>query len=139
MGGTACARKDREDPPQLDDRSVPLMVTSVAPARHTRAMTSRREFLEIVGGAVAGAVLVSAVADAAPKAQPPAKLPAAGVAPGAHSVRDLPFQPAKLTGLSAAMIASHHATSLVPEGQVPCQAFCPPEGYKIPLCSRGQK
>lgn len=73
-------------------------------------MTSRREFLEIAGGAVAGAVLVSAGADAAPKAQAPAKLPA-GVAPGAHPVRDLPFQPAKLTGISAAMIASHHANN----------------------------
>src|SRR5262245_41851537 len=72
-------------------------------------MTSRRDFLELAGGAVAGITLSSSLAGAAPKAQPPAKQPPpASVGPGAHLVRDLPFQPGKLTGLSAAMIASHH-------------------------------
>ena len=78
-------------------------------------MTSRRNFLEVVGGAVAGASLAAVPAGAAPRAQPPARqpstptpAPAAGVAPGAHPVRDLPFSPGKLTGISAAMITSHH-------------------------------
>lgn len=80
-------------------------------------MTSRRDFLELAGGAIAAATLSSAVADAAPQ-QPPPKprpqqppKPPGGVAPGAHPVRDLPFQPAKLTGLSAAMITSHHGNN----------------------------
>lgn len=75
-------------------------------------MTSRRDFLELVGGAAAGAALVAVPAGAAPRAQPPARPPVkpapAPVAAGAHPVRELPFQPAKLTGISAAMIASHH-------------------------------
>jgi superoxide dismutase, Fe-Mn family len=78
-------------------------------------MTSRRDFLGFVGGVTAGAMLSStqsgALADAAPKAQPPPKPPAAGVAPGAHPVRELPFQPAKLAGISAAMISSHHSNN----------------------------
>ncbi len=75
-------------------------------------MTSRRDFLELAGGAAVGAVLSTKLADAAPKAQPPAKpAPPVGVAPGAHPVRDLPLQPAKLTGISAAMVTSHHANN----------------------------
>jgi Fe-Mn family superoxide dismutase len=80
-------------------------------------MTSRRNFLELAGAAAAGVVLSATSAGAAPKPQPapkqPAPKPAAGpgVAPGAHAVRNLPFQPAKLTGLSAAMITSHHANN----------------------------
>lgn len=77
-------------------------------------MTSRRDFLELAGAAAAGAVLSSKLAGAAPKAQPAPKrapAPAAGVAPGAHVVRNLPFQPARLTGLSAAMITSHHTNN----------------------------
>jgi Fe-Mn family superoxide dismutase len=75
-------------------------------------MSTRRDFLELVGGAAAGVTLAAVPAGAAPRAQPPArpavKPPPAGVAPGAHPVRELPFQPAKLTGISAAMITSHH-------------------------------
>ena len=78
-------------------------------------MTSRRNFREVVGGAGAGASLAAGPAGAAPPAQPPpphpstpTPAPAAGVAPGAHPVRDLPFSPGKLTGISAAMITSHH-------------------------------
>jgi Fe-Mn family superoxide dismutase len=74
-------------------------------------MTSRRDFLELAGGAVAGATLSSRLADATPKAQPPAKPVPTPVAPGAHPVRDLPFQPAKLAGISAAMITSHHTNN----------------------------
>ena len=73
-------------------------------------MTSRRDFLELAGGAIAGATLSSTIAGAAPKPPPPPVKPppAAGIAPGAHPLRDLPFQPAKLAGISAAMITSHH-------------------------------
>jgi len=78
-------------------------------------MTSRRDFLELASGAIVAATLSSAVVDAAPQPGPrpqqppkPPKQQPAGVAPGAHPVRELPFQPGKLTGLSAAMIASHH-------------------------------
>jgi hypothetical protein len=74
-------------------------------------MTSRRDFLELAGGVVAGAALSSTPADAAPRAQPPAKPVLSPVAPGAHPMRALPFQPAKLTGISAAMIASHHTNN----------------------------
>jgi Fe-Mn family superoxide dismutase len=63
-------------------------------------MTSRRDFLQISGAAVAGSLLVSPGAGAAPTPAP--------IAAGGHRVRDLPFQPAKLKGLSAAMITSHH-------------------------------
>jgi Fe-Mn family superoxide dismutase len=71
-------------------------------------MTSRRDFLELAGAAAAGAVLSTKLAGAAPKAQP---APPTGVAPGAHAVRNLPFQAAKLTGISAAMITSHHTNN----------------------------
>jgi Fe-Mn family superoxide dismutase len=80
-------------------------------------MPSRRDFLELAGGAIAAATLTSAVADAAPQPKQPAPRPLQppkpppGVATGAHPVRELPFQPGKLTGLSAAMITSHHANN----------------------------
>src|SRR5689334_6857593 len=69
--------------------------------------TSRRDFLGLAGGAIAGAALAPGLAAAAPDARPtppPAPPPAAGD----HKVRDLPFQPGKLKGLSAAMLTSHH-------------------------------
>jgi Fe-Mn family superoxide dismutase len=65
-------------------------------------MSSRREFLELAGGVAAGAMLMPALASADPKA------PAKPLAPGDHKVVDLPFSPAKLRGLSAAMLTSHH-------------------------------
>lgn len=75
-------------------------------------MTSRRDFLELSGAALAGSVLSSTVAGAAPGKpagpKPPASTPTAA---GDHKVRDLPFQPAKLDGLSAAMITSHHSNN----------------------------
>lgn len=70
-------------------------------------MTTRRTFLELGGAAVAGAVLSPSFASAAPKATPKAALPMP-MAAGGHKPRELPFQPAKLAGISAAMIASHH-------------------------------
>jgi len=77
--------------------------------------TSRRDFLEIAGGAIAGAALAPGLAAAAPDAkptpyrsQPPPAPPPPPPAAGDHKVRDLPFQPAKLKGLSAAMLTSHH-------------------------------
>src|SRR5438552_14629960 len=72
----------------------------------TRRMPNRRDFLEIAGATAAGALLTTAVAHADPK-PPPAK-PAAPIAAGDHKVVDLPFQPGKLMGLSAAMLTSHH-------------------------------
>src|SRR6185436_17911486 len=77
--------------------------------------TSRRDFLEIAGGAIAGAALAPGLAAAAPDAKPtpyrsppPPAPPPPPPAAGDHKVRDLPFQPAKLKGLSAAMLTSHH-------------------------------
>jgi superoxide dismutase, Fe-Mn family len=69
-------------------------------------MTSRREFLEIAGSAAAGAMLVGSTASADTKAIAP-KVPAPAT-PGEHKIADLPFQAAKLKGISAAMITSHH-------------------------------
>jgi len=69
-------------------------------------MPNRRDFLELAGASAAGAILTSTVASADSKA--PAAKPAAPTAPGDHKVVDLPFQPAKLKGLSAAMLTSHH-------------------------------
>lgn len=66
-------------------------------------MTSRREFLELAGTATAGTLLATSVTRADPKAPAAKPLP-----PGDHKVVDLPFQPAKLKGLSAAMLTSHH-------------------------------
>lgn len=64
-------------------------------------MTSRREFL---GTTAAAVVIAPAIAGAAPKvAAPPAPLK-----PGDHKVVPLPFDPAKLKGLSPAMLKSHH-------------------------------
>src|SRR5687767_2379572 len=66
-------------------------------------MPSRRDFLELTGAAVAGSMLITSTASANPKVP---KTPA--IATGDHKVRDLPFQPGKLKGLSAALITSHH-------------------------------
>jgi superoxide dismutase, Fe-Mn family len=73
-------------------------------------MTSRRDFLELAGAAVAGSVLTanSVAADSKPAPKPP-KTPA--IATGEHKPRELPFQPGKLKGISAAMITSHHANN----------------------------
>jgi Fe-Mn family superoxide dismutase len=61
-------------------------------------MPTRREVFQIAGATV----VLGAVADAAPN--PPPK----PIAAGAHTVRDVPFKPEKLRGISQAMIASHH-------------------------------
>jgi superoxide dismutase, Fe-Mn family len=89
--------------------------------RYSPPMPSRRDFLELTGGAIAAVTLSSAVAGAAPGPRPPAQPrpaqpprlppPPPGLAPGAHAVRELPFQAGKLTGISAAMITSHHANN----------------------------
>jgi superoxide dismutase, Fe-Mn family len=67
-------------------------------------MTSRREFLELAGVATAGALLASSTAEATPKATAAATT----LKPGEHKLVNLPFDPAKLKGLSAAMLKSHH-------------------------------
>lgn len=70
-------------------------------------MPTRRDVL-IAGGATAllGPTLVATAAPktAAPKTAPPP----APTKPGAHDVKPLPFDAAKLKGLSAAMLTSHH-------------------------------
>lgn len=75
-------------------------------------MTSRRDFLDLACAAVAGSVLSSTSADAAPRPPAAPRVPApAPIAPGGHKLRDLPFQPERLKGISAAMITSHHANN----------------------------
>jgi superoxide dismutase, Fe-Mn family len=68
-------------------------------------MNTRRDFLELGSAAAAGALLSSSsVARAAPKASPPPP----PLKPGEHKLVELPFDPNKLKGLSAAMLKSHH-------------------------------
>src|SRR5262245_9123737 len=67
-------------------------------------MTNRRDFLELAGATAAGALLTTAIADADPKAAAP-RAPSAA---GEHKLVDLPFAPAKVKGLTAAMLTSHH-------------------------------
>jgi superoxide dismutase, Fe-Mn family len=80
-------------------------MTSSGQARHIRYMTtSRRDFFALTGAAATGAMLSPAFAGAAPKAaSPPPPLK-----PGDHKLVELPFDPGKLKGLSAAMLKSHH-------------------------------
>jgi Fe-Mn family superoxide dismutase len=66
---------------------------------------NRREILGIAGGALVVSKLAVAK-DTSPR--PAAAPPTAPVKPGAHEVAALPFDPAKLRGLSAAMLTSHH-------------------------------
>jgi Fe-Mn family superoxide dismutase len=65
--------------------------------------TNRRDILGLAGGAL----LVSKLATAKGGA-PPAPAARAPVKVGAHEMVALPFDPAKLHGLSAAMLTSHH-------------------------------
>jgi Fe-Mn family superoxide dismutase len=69
-------------------------------------MTTRRELF----GATAAVLLTSKIASA--KGTPPPPMPAA-TKPGAHEPTALPFDPAKLHGLSAAMLTSHHDNNYV--------------------------
>ena len=65
-------------------------------------MPTRREIFHLAGGAaVASLISADAFAKGAPAAPKPMK-------PGAHEPKVLPFDPAKLKGLSAAMLTSHH-------------------------------
>jgi superoxide dismutase, Fe-Mn family len=68
-------------------------------------MTTRRDFFELAGAAVAGSMLVPCCAAAAPTPKTPA------IAAGDHKIQDLPFQPGNLRGISAAMITSHHTNN----------------------------
>ena len=60
-------------------------------------MPTRREVFQIAGATI----VLGSIAEAAPNTPKP-------IAAGGHEVRDLPFQPAKLKGISQAMITSHH-------------------------------
>src|SRR5262245_59964608 len=62
-------------------------------------MQTRRDLFGLAGGAAAGALLYSSIAEAKVPASPK---------PGAQETVPLPFDPAKLKGLSAAMFTSHH-------------------------------
>jgi Fe-Mn family superoxide dismutase len=65
-------------------------------------MTTRRDLLTLSGGALLYSRLASAQKHPAPPAPPSA------MKPGTHEAVALPFDPAKLHGLSAAMLTSHH-------------------------------
>ena len=64
---------------------------------------NRRELMASVAGGVVAATVFPEVVHAAPK---PA--PFKPVAPGAHQPVPLPFDPAKLSGLSERLLTSHH-------------------------------
>jgi Fe-Mn family superoxide dismutase len=65
-------------------------------------MMQRRDLLPLAGGALLFSKLASAKGAAAPAAPP------SPIKPGAHEQVPLAFDPAKLHGLSAAMLTSHH-------------------------------
>ncbi|HTL34590.1 MAG TPA: hypothetical protein VL326_15790, partial [Kofleriaceae bacterium] len=67
-------------------------------------MPTRRDLFHLAGG-VAAASLIPAAAFAKGA---PAPQPAKPMKPGAHEAKALTFDPAKLKGLSAAMLTSHH-------------------------------
>jgi Fe-Mn family superoxide dismutase len=71
-------------------------------------MTTRRELFQLAGGAAAGALLTSTIAEA--KKMP---VPAGPMKAGSHEPVPLPFDAAKLHGLSAAMLTSHHDNNYV--------------------------
>ena len=64
---------------------------------------NRRESIGTIAGAVVATVAASRVSLA--KGDKPALTP---VAPGGHKPAPLPFNPAKLTGLSEKLLTSHH-------------------------------
>ena len=67
-------------------------------------MPTRRELFHLASGAAAASLIpASAFAKGAPAPAPPKPLK-----PGTHEAKALPFDPAKLKGLSAAMLTSHH-------------------------------
>jgi Fe-Mn family superoxide dismutase len=74
-------------------------------------MTTRRELFQLAGGVSAGVLLSDAIAEA--RRIPPPPPPAAPTKPGGHEPVPLPFDPAKLRGLSAAMLTSHHDNNYV--------------------------
>src|SRR6476619_81111 len=66
-------------------------------------MPTRRDLFHLAGGAAVASLLPSSLSFA--KGAP---APATPMKPGAHEGKALPFDPAKLKGLSAAMLTSHH-------------------------------
>jgi Fe-Mn family superoxide dismutase len=71
-------------------------------------MLNRRD---LFGGAAAGVIMTTAIADA--RRVPPPPPPTGPMKPGSHEPVPLPFDPAKLRGLSAAMLTSHHDNNYV--------------------------
>ncbi len=65
---------------------------------------NRREAI----GSIAGAVAATTIATRAADARTPPKLTFTPVKPGQHKVVALPFNAAKLTGLSEKLLTSHH-------------------------------
>src|SRR5512143_473 len=73
-------------------------------------MPTRRDVLHLAGGAAAATILSPALSFAKGAAAPAAPAP---LKPGAHEPKALPFDPAKLKGLSSAMLTSHHDNNYV--------------------------
>jgi superoxide dismutase, Fe-Mn family len=68
----------------------------------------RRQFVSFAAaGAVIGAALPAIAGQKTKSAKKKPKLPKP-TAPGKHAVKELPFDPKKLTGLSEALLVSHH-------------------------------
>jgi len=68
---------------------------------------NRRQALGSFAGAIATTTLVG-IAEAKKKAPPPPAPTFTPIAPGAHKVVPLPFDPAKRAGLSEKLLVSHH-------------------------------
>src|SRR4051812_47398313 len=74
-------------------------------------MPTPRDVFQIASGAAPASLFFSSahsLSEGAPAAAAPAPLKA-----GAHEPKALPFDPAKLKGLSAAMLTSHHDNNYV--------------------------
>src|SRR5512144_2109130 len=69
-------------------------------------MPTRRDLFHLAGGAAVASLVPSTLSFA--KGAPPAAAAPKPLKPGAHEGKPLPFDPAKLKGLSAAMLTSHH-------------------------------
>jgi superoxide dismutase, Fe-Mn family len=69
----------------------------------------RRQFVSFAAAGVALGAAAPAFADKRPKPKPK-KLPKP-IPPGKHAVRGLPFDPKKLTGMSEALLVSHHGNN----------------------------
>src|SRR4030095_4465839 len=79
---------------------VILHITIISEGKSMKKL-SRREAMRTIGGAGAG-VTLAGMTEAA------AQIPAAPAFRGQHQIKPLPFDPAKLKGISEKLIRSHH-------------------------------